>query len=200
MKRPARTSPPSPPAWADLTTGVSVTVVKRAPDGSEAARYPGEVVATHAPGAWVIVQAVWTYADVDIGGLAFRPGDLLLEWFSPDLPFNAFAVFTPQHRLRGWYANVTFPTILEAGRDAAGLPVLVWHDLYLDLVALPNGSSVVLDEDELQESGIVTSDPALHRTITEASAELQRRFSRAEAPFLPEDELTLMLRAWSHFL
>jgi uncharacterized protein DUF402 len=157
-----------------------VTVIKLAPDGKEAARYPGEVVAFYQSEHWIVVRATWTYRQVDLDGLSFMPGDELLEWFSPDHPFNAFAVNSPGGDLRGWYANVTYPTRLD---DSTSPPLLVWHDLYLDLVGLPDGTVTLRDEDELLASGLRETDPQLYKRITEASAELSRRFELGLPPF-----------------
>jgi hypothetical protein len=157
-----------------------VTVIKLAPNGKEAARYPGEVVALYQEERWTIVRATWTYRQVDLDGLSFVPGDELLEWFSPDHPFNAFAVFSPGGDLRGWYANVTFPARLD---DSESPPLLVWHDLFLDLVGLPDRTVALRDEDELLASGLRERDPRLYQRITGASAELSRRFQLGLPPF-----------------
>ena len=156
-----------------------MTIVKLAPDGSEAARYQGEVVG-HREDSWLIVHATWTHRTVDVGELAFCLGDELLEWFSPRHRFNAFAVFSPEDHFKGWYANVTHPARLDVASDP---PVLVWHDLYLDLVGLPDGSFTLRDDDELLASGLAITDPALHARILEAQSELIRRFERRRPPF-----------------
>jgi hypothetical protein len=134
-------------------------------------------------GDWVALQALWTYERVEIDGLTFDPGDDLIEWFSPVLPFNAFAVLSPEGVLRGWYANVTYPAFLEPAAADSPIPTLVWHDLYLDLVGLPDATFVVRDEDELAESGLAASDPLLHREIGQAAVELARRFESGDLPF-----------------
>ena len=162
-----------------LLPGAELTIVKLAPDGSEAARYRGEV-AGHHDDSWTLVQATWTNRTVELGGLSFCPGDDLLEWFSPLHPFNAFAVFSPGDRLKGWYANVTHPARLDLATDP---PVLIWHDLFLDLVGLPDGSFTLRDEDELLASGLAIADPGLHVRINEARSELIRRFEHRLPPF-----------------
>jgi uncharacterized protein len=169
-----------------LPTGTVLTVVKRAPDGSEAARYPGEVVG-HRPDSWLIVRATWTNRRIEVGGLSFCPGDELLEWFSPRHRFNAFAVFSAEDRFKGWYANVAYPVRLDATTDP---PVLFWHDLYLDLVGVPDGSFTVRDEDELLASGMVDANPELHACILEARSELIHRFQRQLPPFADVSTMT----------
>src|SRR5687768_2631374 len=165
--------------WTSLHPGAELTIVKLAPDGSEAARYQGEVVGHHED-SWMLVRATWTNRTVDIGELSFCSGDSLLEWFSPQYPFNAFAVFSPDDDLKGWYANVTHPARLDV---AAETPVLIWHDLFLDLVGLPDGSFTLYDDDELLASGLASADPELHARIIGARSELIRRFERRLPPF-----------------
>jgi hypothetical protein len=173
-------------AWSSLVPGAGLIIVKLAPDGSEAARYPGEVVG-HRHDSWVLVRATWTNRTIELGGLSFCPGDGLLEWFSPRHPFNAFAVFSPGDRLKGWYANVTHPARLEVAMDP---PVLIWHDLFVDLVGLPDGSFTVRDDDELLASGLADADQDLHARILGARSELIRRFERRLPPFADSSAMT----------
>ncbi|HKG28015.1 MAG TPA: DUF402 domain-containing protein [Thermomicrobiales bacterium] len=166
-------------AWSSLLPGAELAIVKLAPDGSEAARYRGEVV-DHCHDSWVLVRATWTNRTIEIGGLSFCPGDNLLEWFSRRHPFNAFAVYSPTNQLKGWYANVTHPARLDATQNP---PVLFWHDLYLDLVGLPDGSFSIQDDDELLASRLADADPELHARIVRARSELIRRFEHLLPPF-----------------
>lgn len=169
--------------WRTLRPGQEILVVKLSPKGVEAARYPATVVAGAPQDDWVALRATWTYQRVEVGGLIFDPGDEVIEWFSPRLPFNAFAVLSPAGELRGWYANVTYPAYLELTREAERSLALVWHDLYLDVVGLPDHSHLTLDEDELAESGLAASAPLLYREIVAAASELTRRFQAHELPF-----------------
>lgn len=155
-------------------------MVKLSPDGAEAARYPAEVIASRNPEPWIVLHAIWTHRTVELDGLAFCSGDDLLEWFSPEHLFNAFAVHAPGGLLKGWYANVAYPAWLE---ETAGPWRLFWHDLYIDLVGLPNGTFTVRDEDELAESGMRDRDPRRHEQILEARDEIIRRFVGGLPPF-----------------
>lgn len=152
-----------------LIPGSIVTVVKRAPDGSEAARYPATVAATEAPAPWIELIAEWTLPHVDVSGLIFEPGDTLREFFSAEHPFNAFAVIAPSGVLRGWYGNVTYPAFIETVK---GKQALVWHDLYLDVVILADGTMHPLDDDELAESGLPANEPAFGEAIVQARRDL----------------------------
>lgn len=157
-----------------LEIGTPVTVVKLRPDGGEAIRYPGEII--NAPTDWVAVRAPWGQRRVDLGYLTFEPNDVFFEYFSLSRPFNAFAICTNHADLKGWYCNVTYPSWVE---DA----LVYWHDLYVDVIAYPNGRMLVLDEDELEESGLATSDPTVYQLILDARDELQSMISRREYPF-----------------
>lgn len=154
--------------------GTRLTIVKLQPDRSEGARYPGEVIAS--PPGWVAARAVWTYRRWEVGPLVFEPDDVLLEYFALKKPFNAFGVYTPAGRFKGWYCNVTHPSWLED-------TTLFWHDLYIDVVVTPDGASEVLDEDELDAAGVAERDPALYRTIIEARDLLLRRARAGDYPF-----------------
>ncbi len=152
-----------------LPAGASITVVKRAPDGSEAARYPAIVRANNPGTHWLEVEARWTNRAVTISGLTFQTGDLLREFFSPIDPFNAFAVASADGTHKGWYGNVTYPAFLVGD---ATVPVLVWHDLYLDVVVREDGSVQMLDDDELDAAPAPFSEPAMHRAIHAARRDL----------------------------
>lgn len=166
------------PAWSDLSIGTQLTIVKLAPDGSEAARYPGSVIETPAP--WLVARARWVIHEVRTDGLSFVPGDRLHEFFSPEHWFNVFSVFAPNGGLRGWYANVTYPSRLEFD---AGAATLFWHDLYLDVIVLPNGEITVRDEDELAASGLESSDPDLHARILATRDEIVALARARDFPF-----------------
>lgn len=166
--------------WNELTPGRTVMVAKLAPNGHETTRYSGTVVRQEEPEQWVEIEARWTNRPVAVGGLRFEPGAILREAFSPHLPFNAFTVFDPSGNLRGWYANVTYPAKLDADQEP---PLLVWHDLYLDVVAFPDGSFMLLDEDELADSGLAVRDPSLHSCIVDATGDILLRFQEGRPPF-----------------
>ena len=163
-----------------MPVGTPVECVKVDPDDEIVTRYPAVVIEAGAPAPWIAVEATWVSKVVDLNGLRFIPGDTMHEFFSPEHPFNLFSIFSPEGELRGWYANVTYPTVIEE-RD--GRRTLYWHDLYLDVVALPDGSLFVRDEDELDEAGVDSSSPELCARIIAAKDELVRRATAREFPF-----------------
>jgi hypothetical protein len=167
-------------AWSRLVPGMAIKVAKLDPQGREVTRYAARVVRTRPEERWVEVEARWTNRTVIVHGLRFETGDLLLERFSPLLPFNVFAVHGVDGGLRGWYANVTHPARLDTSGDSI---LLLWHDLYLDIVAFADGSFLVADEDELAASNLSATDPGLHAGILTARDELVLRLQQRRYPF-----------------
>lgn len=174
--------------WGELIPGVQVTIVKRSAKegGRERARYPGTVIGSNLPAPWVVLEARWTHGTIEQAGLTFENDDVLHEIFSPIHPYNAFAVFTPSGELKGWYGNVTWPAFFAPGSDGR---VLVWHDLFIDLVATPDGPMQLLDEDELAEFGLEGSDPELFARTVAARDELVARFHARRPPFEALDRM-----------
>jgi len=165
-----------------LPVGTCVDIVKLKPDGSEAIRYPGSVIAS--PSGWVAVQAPWGQRRVDLGYLVFEPNDIFLEFFSLREPLNVFSIFTHDGVLKGWYCNVTRPSWVSDR-------TIYWHDLYIDVVAYPDDARpLVLDEDELAEAAVEQRDPALFQLICAARTRLLQMVATCEYPFterrLPE--------------
>lgn len=152
------------------------TIYKLRPDGSLSTQYSAMPIP--APEGWVTARAEWMFQRVDIGYYAFEPGDILLEYFSRDRGYNAFATFRATGEFVGWYCNITHPTTVnDVTRE------IHWHDLYVDVLVLPDGIVIVVDEDELAESGLAASDPTLHATILSARDELLERIARNAYPF-----------------
>jgi predicted RNA-binding protein associated with RNAse of E/G family len=151
------------PAPETISVNDEVTIVKLRPDGNEATRYPGKALPS--PPGWLVAEAVWTTKRVDLGYLIFDVGDRLIEYFAIDQPLNVFRLHGNNGELKGWYANVTHPTYVD------GLTIS-WHDLYLDVVVYPDGSTLLLDEDELAEAMIAESNPELFRLIMDGKDRL----------------------------
>lgn len=180
-------SPPSIPTvtlptgvWPPLPVGTELRIVKVSPEGQEVTSYPGWIIDLDAPAPWIAARADWVRRLVAMDGLQFIPGDRLHEFFSPHHGYNLFSVWSPEGKLRGWYANVTHPTRIDFTTTPA---TLYWHDLYVDLIGLPDGSRAVRDEDELEASGLAVSDPALYRQILTTRDELLRLFDARAFPF-----------------
>lgn len=163
-----------------MSTGARVRIVKLRPDGSEATSYEGIELPGPLPDDWRAFRAEWTVGRISAGGLVFEVGDYLHEYFSPTAWFDAFALFAPDGRLKGWYGNVTWPTIFEPEPDGE---TVVWHDLFIDLIGFPDGQYLILDEDELEASVMLESDPGLVTLILVARDTMIDRFQSRDFPF-----------------
>ncbi len=163
-----------------MAAGDRVRIIKLRPDGSEAAAYDGVELVGSFPEDWRGFRAEWTTGAVYAGGLVFETGDVLHEYFSPTAWFDAFALFSHEGLLKGWYGNVTWPTTFEPGPDGE---TVVWHDLFVDLIGFPDGQYVILDEDELEASDLMMSDPDLIALILLARDTMIARFTGRDFPF-----------------
>jgi hypothetical protein len=164
---------------AELVPGSLVTVIKLHPDGQEVTRYDALVADERCPDGWFALNATWVNRTVSPHGLVFESGDTLVEYFSLDDWLNVFRVQSPRGETRGWYANVTYPT--RIGREGEHTTV-TWHDLFLDVIKLADGSVIVCDEDELAESGLAARDPELHAKIVDTA---NTTYAVADASIFP---------------
>jgi protein associated with RNAse G/E len=146
-----------------LSPGSPIHVRKLRPDGSEAFAWDGYVLACDASG--IVLRAEFNVAAVDLGFVTLRRGDVFVEFYYWDRWFNVFEISQPDGPLKGWYANVGRPAEL----DASGC-VLSYVDLALDVWTNPDGSHLVLDEDEF--AALLAAAPELAAPAERARAEL----------------------------
>jgi len=162
-----------------LQPGTKLTAIKLREDGSEAARWPVEVASV--PPGWVVVNTAWQGGHLDLGYMVWDNGDVFREYYSLEQPLNAFAVFASGgQQFKGWYCNISFPCRIEGD-------TLSWQDLYLDVISLPDGEVLVLDEDELAASGLETRDPKTYRMILNTRDRLLTMIAEHAYPFSDVD-------------
>lgn len=106
--------------------------------GKEVRRWRGRLLwAT--PRGWAL-EAFFQGPLVTVGGLTFRPGDRMIEFYYRQRWYNLFAVYDgSQGRLKGWYANLASPAQRRGN-------LLLYRDWELDLVFLRDGRLSLLDE------------------------------------------------------
>jgi uncharacterized protein len=155
-------------------SNTTVEIVKVSPSGKPPVRYSGELI--DSPDGWIAARATWVHGHMDVGYMVFQPGDYLDEYFALEQPFNAMALYRPDDSLVAWYCNVTLPTVVENGE-------IHWHDLFIDVIVYPDGRTLVLDEDELEASGVEHSDPELHALILSGKDQLLRLAAAGDYPF-----------------
>lgn len=157
-----------------ISACTTVEIIKHAPASGMQTQYAGQAIP--ARDGWVAARCDWVHGFVDLDVLKFRPGDVLYEYFALDDHFNAFAILRPSGELEGWYCNVTHPTTVE---DCT----IHWHDLYVDVLVTGERDIVVLDEDELEASGLEHSDPALYQSVLIARDRLLEMATSNAYPF-----------------
>jgi protein associated with RNAse G/E len=124
-----------------LKAGETVRVNKLRVDGSVDYAWVGSVLRCDEAG--IVLRAEFNVELVEREWATFRRGDVFIEFYYWDRWYNVFQVSEPNGTLKGWYGNVGLPARLDT---ATG--VLEYVDLALDVWARPDGSFVVLDQDE----------------------------------------------------
>jgi len=118
----------------------TVIVVKQDTAGRDVWQYHGEVLRRTARG--LLLQAYFDREDFLFHGVWLCKGDRFVEAYFTHRWYNIFEI---HHRegdaLKGWYCNITRPARLLNGR-------VEYVDLALDVLVYPDGSSLLLDEDE----------------------------------------------------
>lgn len=182
-------SGPRPPAAAP-----QVTEVKRYVDGREK-RFGCSLVRAE-PGH-VVLSFVSDRAN-RVAGLDLPVGMVTHGHYWPDRPYNVYHWMRPDGSTIALYVNicdevelggaVCGPRAGGAGAvDAPGL--LSWRDLYLDVIIRPDGSTLVLDRDELPAD----MAPAL-RQDAEAAVEMVLQHAAAIQAEVEGDPDRLPLR------
>ena len=118
-----------------------ITVVKLNPSGEPKIQYQGEVIEHSHAG--VIIQAYWQQPLKDLGYTRFDPGDSFIEYYYSDRWFNIFDIATADGRRKGWYCNIAEPASISD-------EFIKQIDLLLDVWVDPDGTPLVLDEDEFE--------------------------------------------------
>jgi predicted RNA-binding protein associated with RNAse of E/G family len=117
-----------------------ITVHKCNHLGEVVLSYEGQVMDSGT--GWVCLQAPFSRPDVDLGYVVMRQGDLFTEWYYADRWYNIFQIAdVDSAQLKGWYCNVTRPAQITDDTVSA-------EDLQLDVFVSPDGTLILLDEDE----------------------------------------------------
>lgn len=135
-------------------------------------RYQARLLADN--GTRISVLAPWSAPGVrDFGFVRFEPGDVFTEHYWRDRWYAVKEVRDNEGGLKGWYCDITRPTVVR--NSAEGGTELEVEDLELDLWVSADGSDVLrLDEDEFVTSGLADRDPDAARQAVAALDELER--------------------------
>ena len=120
-----------------------ITVVKLDHVGNKVFDYSGTVLKQTENE--LSVEAFFVTSIGEAGPLKIYQGDRFVEYYYTDRWYNIFEVHDGETDvLKGYYCNVGYPAQITDGEVS-------YRDLALDLVVMPDGQQVVLDEDEFAE-------------------------------------------------
>lgn len=127
-----------------------ITVYKRDHTGRVVWQYKG--VAIQRDDHSICLTALFNVEQAELGFVTFRRGDVFTEWFYTDRWYNIFRIEDGQTgALKGWYCNITRPATIT--RDS-----VYADDLALDVMVMPNGNVILLDEDEFDTLDLSTAE------------------------------------------
>ena len=154
--------------WNPLIMNESVAVVKLNPQGKETWRYEGRVLERGE--TWLVVEAFFDREDRSFMDTTLKRGDRFVETYYSDRWYNIFEIYDRDDRLlKGIYCNISQPARFTDRR-------IEYVDLFLDLWVSPDGTQVVLDEDEFLAAHLDSFiRQAARRGLAELQAHLRNR-------------------------
>lgn len=168
-----------------LGVGSPIHVRKLTPDGELDYAWDGVILRCDEEG--IVLRAEFNVDVVERQFATFRRGDIFIEFYywrpkAPDAPVRNYNVFQISHAdgsLKGWYCNLGLPAEIDADSGE-----MSYVDLALDVWANPDGTFVVLDEDELEE--LLQHHPELSDAAESGRADLVELAQSARLPRWPE--------------
>jgi hypothetical protein len=146
---------------------MNITIIKLNHEGKEAWRYSGHLIERNRNS--ITIEAFFDRPDIDFHGMTLGFGDKFIETYYFDRWYNIFEIYDREDdTLKGWYCNVSSPAELQDS-------TISYRDLALDLLVFPDGSQIILDEDEFNT--IDLSRDERQNAIT-ALMELQAGFQK----------------------
>ena len=122
---------------------------------------------------FICIEAFFNRDDHELGFTTFKRGDRFVEYFYNDRWYNVFVIYDRDDgQLKGWYCNICRPAVW--GEEA-----IHCDDLALDVWVAPDGSSLVLDEDEFAALDIPPADRQ------QAQAALESLLTAAQSGRIP---------------
>ena len=92
----------------------------------------------------ISIDTGWSREPLDLGYVLFEPDDVWVETFYLNEWYNIFRISSGDGTLKGFYFNITRPPMIEGD-------LIRWEDLAIDIWVRPDGSYLILDEDEFEE-------------------------------------------------
>ena len=151
---------------ASFSISQEIDIIKLNIDGTEKWRYKGRILSLN--GHEIYIEAFFDQQDLEIHGLFIGKNDRFLETYYSDRWYNIYEIYArDQGGLRGWYCNISTPV-------RYGEKSISYIDLALDLIILPDGSQIIVDQDEFLELNI---PPLMRAESLKALDELRNKFN-----------------------
>lgn len=117
-------------------------IQKKNPEGKIVFEYAGEALARNEDA--IILEAFFGRDDMAFLNITLKRGDRFVETFYTKRWYNIFEIYDRDDRkFKGWYCNIGKPAVIEED-------TVSYIDLALDLWVAPDGTQMVLDEDEFE--------------------------------------------------
>lgn len=156
-----------------------VRVVKCNLAGQEIWSYKGSIMKRSS--GMILLEALFNRSDMPFHNIVLRQGDRFLEVYFSKRWYNIFEIYdVADGHLKGWYCNVTQPALFQEDE-------IFYVDLALDLLVYPDGSRLLLDEEEF---AALPLDDQTRANARAALGELQMIFDPVE---------TFRLESWLAF-
>jgi predicted RNA-binding protein associated with RNAse of E/G family len=150
----------------------AISVIKRNAAGKQVWQYTGTLLRRDAQK--IVMEARFQRPDLNLVGIVIRTGDRFIETYYFGRWYNIFEVHDrDDDRLKGWYCNIGKPAVMESET------VISYVDLALDLWVSPDGTQIILDEDEF---AAIDLDANTKSRAQAALNELQELFNDNEVP------------------
>ena len=134
--------------------------------------YTGQLINRSAN--FIKLEAHFNRETYDAGYVVFEKYDRFVEYFFTDRWYNIFEIHSVQDdRLKGWYCNIAKPAEFSTN-------TIEQIDLALDAWIKPDGTTLILDEDEF---AALKLDEATRQSARQAVQELIGLVGRRVAPF-----------------
>ena len=152
----------------------NITIIKQDYLGQEKLRYSGQLIERFPHG--IKIEAYFDRDMTNVERIVLNQGDRFIETYYDNRWYNIFEIHDHvDDRIKGWYCNICFPTIISED-------IIAYRDLDLDLLVYPDGNRVVLDEDEFSSVPLPTK---VQTAARQALDELQGLFARDGITRLP---------------
>ena len=128
----------------------SIDVVKLNHNGQEVFRYPGWVLSRRAES--ITLEAFFSWGDTPVEDILLQQGDRFVETYFTDRWYNIFEIYAHDSGvLKAYYCNIGSPAQIS-------YETVSYRDLALDLLVMPDGRQILLDEDEFQQLSLPDQD------------------------------------------